>query len=343
MKKGRIKKGTGTGILSAPSGRVRLSDLGRILGVDKSSVSLALSGSPKVSEETRRRVKAAAIKYGYRPNLVARHLRTGQAHMIGLLFPGSFETLNSTVAVRTIQAIARNLGRKGVIFSIISSRDYMNMNKSGTGAPYIPDGLLVWGDVPLSEAKAVNEYEIPSVVLDPNNESYRGFKGPCVKIDNFGGITGIVSHIIRAGARRMLFVGVQKNHIGHEERWNGARKAWMEKMSLHTATFCSIDEITDEILSAFSKEKGGAIICSNDSGAMKVWHLLNKIPINVPDQVFLTGFDDDGSGEEIGLSTAIFNCDKFADTACELILDMINGGKMEKQKIIPVKIKKGKT
>ena len=69
------------------------------------------------------------------------------------------------------------------------------MNKSGTGTLYIPDGLLVWGDVPLSEAKAVNEYEIPSVVLDPNDVSYRGFKGPCVKIDNLGGITGIVSHL----------------------------------------------------------------------------------------------------------------------------------------------------
>lgn len=64
---------------------VRLSDIAASLGVSEATVSLALSGKPRVAEGTRQRVIAAANELGYRPNTAARALRTDATRTIGLI------------------------------------------------------------------------------------------------------------------------------------------------------------------------------------------------------------------------------------------------------------------
>lgn len=65
--------------------RVSIRDVARSVGVDPSTVSLALNGSPRVAEKTRARVIAAATEMGYQPNALAQALRRGRTHSAGLL------------------------------------------------------------------------------------------------------------------------------------------------------------------------------------------------------------------------------------------------------------------
>lgn len=48
--------------------RIRMLDVARKAGVDKSTVSLALSGSPKLPEATRSRIQRIAEELGYTPD-----------------------------------------------------------------------------------------------------------------------------------------------------------------------------------------------------------------------------------------------------------------------------------
>ncbi|MGF6304836.1 DNA-binding LacI/PurR family transcriptional regulator [Paraburkholderia sp. WC7.3d] len=66
---------------------MNLKDLAHKLGVSRTTVSRALNGYPEVSERTRERVIAVAASAGYRPNPVARHLATGRADAIGIIYP----------------------------------------------------------------------------------------------------------------------------------------------------------------------------------------------------------------------------------------------------------------
>lgn len=65
--------------------RVRLKDVARAAGVSDATVSLALSGNPRISEATRKRVKTVAQELGYRPNVAARALRTEATRNLGLI------------------------------------------------------------------------------------------------------------------------------------------------------------------------------------------------------------------------------------------------------------------
>ena len=60
-------------------------DVARLAGVSQPTVSRALRDSPKVSEETKRRVREAASALGYVPSETGRALSSGRTRRIGLL------------------------------------------------------------------------------------------------------------------------------------------------------------------------------------------------------------------------------------------------------------------
>ena len=68
---------------------MNLKELSTNLGLSQTTVSRALNGYPEVSEATRRRVREAADAFGYRPNIRAKSLATGQSMNIGHVLPVS--------------------------------------------------------------------------------------------------------------------------------------------------------------------------------------------------------------------------------------------------------------
>lgn len=66
---------------------MNLKQLSIQLGLSQTTVSRALNNYPEVSEDTRHRVKLAALKHNYRPNTRAMSLATGKAMAIGHIIP----------------------------------------------------------------------------------------------------------------------------------------------------------------------------------------------------------------------------------------------------------------
>src|SRR6188768_2888023 len=93
--------------------RVTIADLARALGMDKSSVSLALRDSPRISEATRSRVRHAAAEQNYSPNWAAKQLAGSAEREIGLIMPATFDCLVHPPVARTTQALARLTARRG--------------------------------------------------------------------------------------------------------------------------------------------------------------------------------------------------------------------------------------
>ncbi len=304
-------------------GKSTIMDLASRLGLDKSTVSLALRGSSRISDKTRQRVRQAALELGYRPNLAARLLASKSPQVVGLLLPGDLQGLREEVTVRTIQGLARGASAANMMLVVLAGQDLFEVGREGQGAGLQPDGLLVWGSVSANVAGALHSPARPAVVLDPNDASYASYAGPAVRIDNAGGAAQIVSHLLEQGTERLLFVQADPNHLGHQQRWRGARECWLASRSLDGLSFCCLDELTDSLLAAFVAGPNASIFCSNDLCAMEVWHRLAKAGVSVPGQVLLAGFDGDRSGGLIGLTTALFDCDGLAQKGFELLTGLL--------------------
>ena len=317
-------------------------DLAIELKLDRSSVSLALSGSSKISEKTRSRVLKAARRMNYRPNLAARQLKSTQPLILALMIPETFETLSEPIVVMILQALAHLAADKGIMLIILTETMVTGLVENP--AFMLPNGIFIWGDV---DAKVISNNVfggLPLQVLDPTHQSYKAYNYPSVNIDNFGGAQAVTQHLITRGAERMLFIVGAPEHLGHQKRLEGAREAWRLHPLKAEMTVCVFNDLTSTQLDDFISKPGGAVFCSNDTTAILIWQQLMMKGINIPAQVLLAGFDNTPAAQLIGLTSAVFDCDAFAHTAMETLLQLVeNTEKVIQPDPIPVVLNAGET
>lgn len=86
-----------------------LKDVAKLASVDVSTVSRALNGTSYVHPETRVRILTAVKELSYQPNLMAKGLRQGKRHNIGVLIPSLSLTIFGEIT-QVIETEARKLG-----------------------------------------------------------------------------------------------------------------------------------------------------------------------------------------------------------------------------------------
>jgi LacI family transcriptional regulator len=323
--------------------RVTISDLAVLLGMDKSSVSLALRDSPKISEATRARVRKAAADHNYVPNWAAKRLTGSSGHAVGLVMPSAFGCLTDPPVVRTAQALARLAANRQLTLNLMA-HEQLAQASGETSQPVHADGLLVWGDVPAPAAvRFSSAYGRPSIVLDPHHPSYAKYKGNAIAIDNRGGASAVVRHLHERGAKSLMFVQVEDEHLSHVERWKGTQQTWQELASAETLSKVRLAELTDDGIRKLAGQDSCAIFCSNDHGAMQIWHRARRLGLSLPDDFKLAGFDGDEYGELVGLTTAVFDSEALADTAFNRLIGLLSNQLSSVSETIPVTLRSGTT
>ncbi len=311
--------------------------------MDKSSVSLALRDSPKVSSATRERVRKAAAEHNYVPNWAAKRLAGSSGHAIGLVMPSAFGCLTDPPVVRTAQSLARLAANRQLTLNLMAQEQLAEANGENI-LPLHADGLLVWGDVPAPAAERFSSaYARPSIVLDPHHPSYAKYEGNTIAIDNRGGASALVTHLFERGAESLVFVQVEDEHLSHVERWKGTQEAWRALASESTLSKLSLEELTDDKLREIAGRGSAAIFCSNDHGAMQVWHRLRRLHVSVPDRVKLAGFDGDEYGELVGLTTAVFDSEALAEAAFTRLIGLLSNQLQRVTESVPVTVRTGAT
>jgi DNA-binding LacI/PurR family transcriptional regulator len=84
--------------------RVTLADIAAQVGVSSKTVSNVVNGTGWVGAEVRARVEAAIEELGYRPNLAARHLRSGTSGVLALVLPSLAEPYFAELAAVFVDA-----------------------------------------------------------------------------------------------------------------------------------------------------------------------------------------------------------------------------------------------
>src|SRR5262245_8417116 len=67
--------------------KVTIKDLARLLSLSTSTISRALNDHPDISDKVKERVKSAAQRFNYMPNLHARYFRKKHTGLIAVVLP----------------------------------------------------------------------------------------------------------------------------------------------------------------------------------------------------------------------------------------------------------------
>lgn len=179
-----------------------IKDVAAKAGVSAATVSRVLNDHPSVSPEARTRVLAAVEALGYRPNAVARSLRTDQTHTLGLVISDVMNPYFTELA-RAVEEEARALGYS-VIFGNADERPDLQDHHIRTLRDRRIDGLLVSpadGGSPLM-LDAVRA-GTPMVFVD---RWIAGTDVPVVRADGREAVRDLVAHLHGLGHRRLAII-----------------------------------------------------------------------------------------------------------------------------------------
>jgi len=279
--------------------RVRnIAELARMAGVSPGTVSRALSGSHLVNEKTRLLIQGLADQHGFRPNQMARRLRTQRTRVIGIVVPLGHEKrqhLSDPFFMTLLGHLADALTENG--YDIMLSRvipdadDWLErIVESG-----MLDGVLLIGQSNEHEAieRVAARYR-PLVAWGSHRDGQRHC---AVGSDNVVGGRLAGERLIASGARRIAFLG-EITAPEFQLRYEGVAAAMTAAglsdgpMLLHT--HIASDGMAQEI-AAHLDQVGDAIdgiAAASDLVALTALRLLHDRGLAVPQRMRVVGYDD---------------------------------------------------
>lgn len=273
--------------------RPRVKDIAATVGVSPATVSRALSGSGLVAEPTLTKIREAALKMEYRPNVNARNLRT-QKSMSILIVVRDIGNPFYLEVFKGAEYAARAAGYSVLMGNSEDNPDreteYFDMLRNGHA-----DGMiLLTGRVP--ERVRESEYTHDKVVVAL--EMVEGSKIPQILIDNNSAAITAVNHLISLGHKNIAHV---TGPI--PEKMSALRLAGYR----HAMSNAGIPVCEDNIVRGDFTLRGGeiaaqqlfelpnppsAIFAANDEMAFGVMREAHKRNLAVPSDISVVGFDD---------------------------------------------------
>ena len=247
---------------------VSIKDIANQVGVSTTTVSFVLNGKARekrISEDLKNEILRIAEKLNYRPNQVARGLRTGQTHTIGLII----EDISNPFFGNLAKVVEEEADKFGYSVMFCSTE---NKESRASGLLTIlkhrqMDGFIITPTPGLEDdIRQLKEENRALVLID---RFFPGLDTSYVTVDNFRGAYQATEYLIGRGYKRIGLVTVDSAQVQMKNRYAGYIQA-LEKHGI----------IPDpELVTSLPFELG------QDGSVASISRFINSIR---PDAVFFT-------------------------------------------------------
>lgn len=315
-----------------------IKEVARLAGVSAAAVSRYLNGGP-LSREKKDKIARAIEETGYRPNLMAKTMRTGKVRQIGIIVPRIFsESVN-----QVMDGIAEELLDKGYLTVLGYSEQnkdrelqYLDTMQSNRVA-----GIILMATT-LSEYKreSLLNCVVPLVVT---GQCFDGL--PCVYHDDFNGVRELTELLLNKGRKNICYIGVlEEDRAAGLERRLGLQEALRQagldadNVPRKIADF-SAQSGYEAMLELLEEHPGlDGVICATDiiaHGAMKA---LKEKGRRIPEDVSIAGVGDNWADlvAKPTLTTVHLHQRRCGSEAASMLLKMIEddeNGRPQKEEI----------
>ncbi|SFU90393.1 transcriptional regulator, LacI family [Clostridium sp. DSM 8431] len=276
-----------------------IKDVAKEAGVSIATVSRVLNDIDVVNEDTKKKVLDAIKKLGYRPNIVARSLKTQRTKTIGILIPDISSQFYPEI-VRGAEDVSHIYDYNIILcnsdFDSDKEKEYLRVLKEK-----MVDGVIYMSSSLDDEIiDTINDLDLKTVLVESKDKNH---DFPSVTIDNISAIYCGTKHLIDNGAKNLAYIGTDaKGMNAWGERYIGFEKAVRE---------AGLKKDNDLVFFDTLKVKSGAkavkhfietgkkfdgIVCASDEIAMGAINELRDNGIRVPEDVSVIGFNNNNAG-----------------------------------------------
>lgn len=312
-----------------PAGRPTMRDVAALAGVAIKTVSRVVNGVSTVDPALAARVREAADKLGYRPNLTASNLRRsdGRTKTIGMLVEDAANPFSAAL-MRAVENTARERG----VLALFGSLDEDPARERDLAGAFIDrrvDGLLI---VPAGNDHSylVKERAAGTCLVFVDREA-RHLDADAVVSDNRTGAVTAAQHLLAAGHRRIAYLGDRLSIPTATQRFDGYKHAlelaripldeetiWHEASSERAAI-----EVTERMLALADPPTalftGQNLVTIGASRALRA--------LGLQDRVAMVGFDDFPLADMLrpGITVVAQDVEAIGKLAAEILFRRIDG------------------
>lgn len=266
-------------------------DVAQAAGVSHQTVSRFLTGFEGIRPETRQRVIRALDDLGYRPNLTARSLKSGQSHRIGALT----HEISQVGPSRIVEGASIAARDAGYVLDIVSL-DTRNPRAIEESLALITQhdlaGVLALAVTDeMTRAFEATAFRVPVYVASESDAAEDDPRGVLSRV----GIPTLIRHLADLGHRRLV-------HIAGPIIWSAARnrirayESAIESQGLHSGGILHGDWSAASGYSAIAEltelPDATAFVVANDQMALGAMLALKERGLRIPEDVSIVGVDD---------------------------------------------------
>ncbi len=311
-------------------------EVAKLAGVSQSAVSRVFTPGASSSKKTNELVRKAALKLGYRPNIVARSLITGKTKIIGLVvayldnyfYPEALELLSG--------ALQKN-GYHVLIFMATNTSGNID-NVVEEILDYQVDGIIA-ASVGMSTnlASRCSDAGIPVVLFNRTQDDERL---SAVTSDNELGGQKIAQFLCDNGHTRIGYIAGWEGASTQRDREKGFTdelKKNGQGLFAREVGNCNVDESRQAARPMFtSSEIPDAVFVANDHMAFAVMDVMRfELGLKIPDQVSVVGYDDVTVAKWLAysLTTVRQRANRMVDETVAILIDSIEDNSTKPRRI----------
>ncbi|MFT4929806.1 MAG: LacI family transcriptional regulator [Phenylobacterium sp.] len=306
-------------------------DVARVAGVSKSTVSLVLTGSDKVSDKAKLKVEQAIEATGYVYNREAASLRSRRSNLVALVINDLTNPYSAQLAV----GLERHISQMGMFSMIVNSGE--NVDTQAQLVKNLKEynvAAFIMCPAPGTTAKWTNDLVEQGFPVIHIMREIDGANVPSVLPDNISGTRQATEHLLQSGYRRIAFLGGNESISDYHQRLCGFVEA-MKQADVDCPQHLHIQSDTNRhggrqaMLKALETEPGlDAVICFSDViayGAIEQMRASGKEPGK---DIAIVGFDDleDSRLMSPALSTVHIDADKIGASVCKILANIKENG-----------------
>lgn len=321
-----------------------ISDIAKALNITPSTVSRALAGNQRVSEQTRALVEKKAQELGYERNVLASSLRRGCTDTVGLVVPRVNRLFFSNV-ISGAEAVLNPAG-----FNLIISQSHERRDDERRAVQTLlrnqVAGVLISHSLetndPVGFAQMFSNDDVTLVQFD---RAFPGLGHAQVVNDNYAGAKAATTHLIECGYKRIGHLGGDMTSNVYAERRQGFIDA-MNEAGMEIDEALLFDNCITRDKGFYNAAKAlshgcDALYCAGDYAALGVVEYARIQGVAIPDRLGVVGTANETFADVVtpSLSSLEQNAFEMGSRAAQVFLDIRQGRPLESNLItVPMKL-----
>ena len=309
------------------SEKMTIEQVADALGVSKTTVSRALSGKGRISEETRAKVYA----YMGRTHTETAPIQNGdkmRTNNIAMIVPQRFITLDLPFLRKCMGGICTMADQRGydLLLCYSANTEYPQLQRQL--ASHKMDGVILtyaMADDPCIDL--LRQYEMPFVLIGRSEDKAI----PQADNDQVAAACEMTRILLQLGAKRIALLVGSTIYAVNTDRTRGYLRGFAEfgipvdQRLIHSGIESSGQTL--DALEAALEQKADCLLCGDDEIAFEVMRELRMRHILVPNDLRVASLYDSSMLASItpSVSAVQYDAEQLGKTACRMLLDRLAG------------------